>query len=111
MSESLHHISRRRRAMPKLESYPSKRLVIRLLDKLLIIIAIVGPLMALPQLIAVYGTHDADNISVISWSSWALMNLLWLAYGIVHKEKPIIITYILWFIVNGMMAIAPIIFR
>lgn len=111
MSESLHHISRRRRSASRLEDYPSKRLIIRLLDKLLIIIAVVGPLMALPQLIAVYGTGDAHNISFISWGSWALMNLLWLAYGVVHKEKPIIITYSLWFIVNGLMALSPMIFR
>jgi uncharacterized protein with PQ loop repeat len=110
MSDSLHHISKRRRVTSKLEEYPSKRGIIRLLDRLLIIIAVVGPLMALPQLIAIYGSGNAENISSLSWGSWALMNLLWLAYGVVHKEKPIVITYALWFIVNTLMAISPWIF-
>jgi uncharacterized protein with PQ loop repeat len=110
MRDSLEHISKRKRITKKLEEYPSKRFFIRLLDRLLLIIAIIGPIMALPQLIAVYSTQNATNISFLSWGSWALMNLFWLAYGIVHKEKPIIVAYILWFIVNTMMALAPILF-
>lgn len=110
MNSALHHISKRKRVLKKLEEYPSKRFWIRFLDRILIIIAVVGPLMSLPQLLEVYMNQNADNISFLSWSSWAFFNLIWLIYGIVHKERPIIITYTLWFIVNAMMAISVIIF-
>ena len=110
MNSALHHISKRKRVTKKLEIYPSNKFWIRSLDRILVIIAIVGPLMALPQLLTIYLSKNADNISFISWGSWALMNLIWLAYGIVHKEKPIVITYSLWFIVNSLMALAPLIF-
>jgi uncharacterized protein with PQ loop repeat len=53
---------------------------------------------------------NADNIAFLSWASWAFFNLFWLAYGIAHKDKPIIITYILWLIVNTMMAVSVLIF-
>lgn len=110
MNSALHHISKRKRFHQKLEEYPSKKFWIRLLDKFLIAIAVIGPLMAIPQLLDVYMNQNADNISFLSWASWSLFNLFWLAYGIVHREKPIIITYILWFIVNAMMALSALIF-
>ncbi len=110
MNSALHHLSKRKRVNKKLEVYPSPRFFIKWLDKLLILIAVIGPLMALPQLFLVYSAKDATGISALSWGSWAFMNIIWLAYGIVHKEKPIIVTYILWFLVNLLMAIAPFIY-
>jgi len=110
MSSALHHISKRKRVVKKLEDYPSKRFWIRLLDRSLVAIAIIGPLMSLPQLLEVYMNKNADNIAFLSWASWAFFNLFWLAYGIAHKDKPIIITYILWLIVNTMMAVSVLIF-
>ena len=110
MQLELHHLSKRKRIHKKFEEYPSKKFWIRFLDRLLVVIAVVGPLVSIPQLWAVYSTHDAANISFFSWGLWALFNLVWLTYGIVHKEKPIIITYILWFFVNSAMAVAALIF-
>lgn len=110
MHFDLHHLSKRKRLFKKFEKYPSDKKFIRFLDRLLIIIAVVGPIMAIPQLYQVYFYQNAAGISALSWFSWAAMNLIWLTYGFVHKEKPIIITYILWFIVNMMMAVAPFIF-
>ena len=105
MQNALQHISKRKRISNKMDEYPSKKFWIRFLDRLLIIVAVIGPIMALPQLLDVYLTHNAENISFISWGSWAFFNLFWLAYGIVHKEKPIIVTYILWFLMNFSVAI------
>jgi hypothetical protein len=104
-SSGLHHISKRKRVFKKLEEYPSKRFWIRFLDRILIIIAIIGPIMGIPQLWNVFVNHEVVGLSFASWSVWALFNLFWLAYGLVHKEKPIIITYILWFLVNASVAI------
>ena len=110
MTEALHHLSKRKRVHKKLEIYPSNRFWIRFLDKLLLVIAIIGPIMALPQLISVYSAKNAGTLVFSTWASWSFFNLIWLAYGIVHKEKPIIITYILWFIVNASMALAALIY-
>jgi uncharacterized protein with PQ loop repeat len=101
----LHHISKRKRVAKKLEAYPSRKFWIRFLDKLLVIIAIVGPLTALPQVWNVFINKSVVGLALSSWSLWAFFNLFWLAYGFVHKEKPIIITYFLWFLVNASVAI------
>lgn len=105
MQTALHHISRRKRITKKLEEYPSKRFWVRLFDRVLLTIAVIGPLTALPQVWNVYANHAVAGLSLTSWSLWAFFNLFWVMYGFVHKEKPIVITYILWFIMNLSVAI------
>jgi uncharacterized protein with PQ loop repeat len=104
-SSGLLHISKRKRVYKKLEEYPSKKFWIRFLDKMLIMIAIIAPLMGIPQLWNVFINHDVAGLSFTTWSVWAFFNLFWLVYGFVHKVRPIIITYILWFLVNTSVAI------
>lgn len=129
-NEGIHHISKRKRATQnktifaklekdgkdemtkirksvskQMESYPSEKFWIRFLDKLLMIIAVVSPMMAIPQVYEVYGLHAVAGLSFISWASWALFNLPWIAYGFVHKQRPIIIMYILWFLMNASIAV------
>jgi uncharacterized protein with PQ loop repeat len=105
MDSGLHHISKRKRFHQKLEEYPSKKFWIRFFDKLLLIIAIIGPISALPQVWNIYINHNVAGLSLVSWSLWAFFNLFWLAYGFLHKEKPIIVTYALWFLMNASVAI------
>jgi uncharacterized protein with PQ loop repeat len=103
MHSGLRHIHTRNRATKTLEIFPSPRRMVRWLDRALLVIAVIGPLVTIPQIIQVFQTNDSSNISPITWGSYMFFNLFWLAYGIVHKEKPIIITYILWLFANGTM--------
>lgn len=105
MQFDLLDLNIRKRFFKGLDEYPSKKFWIRFLDKALVIIAIVGPLMGVPQLWNVFVNHNVTGLSFVSWSVWAFFNLFWLAYGFIHKVKPIIITYILWFLVNASVAI------
>ena len=54
-------------------------------------VVIIGPLMNLPQLFQIWINKNAGSVSVITWFSFALFSFIWLAYGILHKEKPLII--------------------
>lgn len=72
-----------------------------LLDKAVLIIAFLAPLIELPQLIEIYTKKSAENVSVITWSLFVVFGIPWLIYGIMHKEKPIIILYTLWIIVDA----------
>lgn len=93
-----------------LEAYPSEKFWIALLDKLLMIVAIVSPLMSLPQAYNLYSSQSAGSLSLLSWSSWALFNIPWIIYGFVHKQKPIITMYILWFLMNMSIVIGIILY-
>ena len=100
MNWGIFHLHKRKRVHQKLEKYPHPDKFKRYLDKTLLAVAIIGPIMSLPQIIKIYTLKNAASISTISFSAFAFFNILWLTYGIVHKEKPIIIAYILWLISN-----------
>ena len=110
MRNYLHHISKRKRIHKKLEGYPHKNFWIRFLDRFLVILAIVIPLSTLPQIIRVYSLQSAGDLSLFTWVFWMLGNFPWILYGFVHKDKPIIISFTLWFLVNLSMVIGILIY-
>ena len=101
----LHHISKRKRIHEKHEPYPHPKKMIRWLDKIVLFIAIVGPIANIPQIMKIYVENNISGLSPITWISYLLMAIPWLVYGFVHKEKPIITTYILWSITNLIIVI------
>lgn len=100
-SSGLHHIYRRKQR----GQFPHRKPVIRLLDKALLWIAVIGPLMALPQIAKIYAERNAAGVSLVSWTLFALLNIPWIVYGTVHREKPIIISYCLWLLVNAAVVV------
>ena len=96
----IHHLHKRKRVHKKLENYPHENKWIRFLDKFLIVVAVLGPLIAMPQILQIFITQNATGVSSLSWGLYALFNVPWFVYGIVHKDKPIIISYLLSFIAN-----------
>ncbi len=111
MRDPLHHLHRRKRVTQQFEQYPSPQYGIRFLDRLLIVVAVVAPMTMLPQIIKLYATRDVASFSLTSWALFCVFNLLWLVYGIVHKDKPILISNALWFITQAAIVVAIIIYR
>jgi uncharacterized protein with PQ loop repeat len=96
----LHHMHRRERNSSKLAPYPHPNKWINYLDNLLLAIAVIAPLMNIPQVLRIFMTREAEGVSIISFACFALFDIPWLIYGIVHKAKPIIVAYSLWFLTN-----------
>lgn len=92
------------------EVYPSNKFWIRALDKSLVFIATIGPLTTIPQIWKIFATQSAAGISIFSWASWAILDLPWIFYGILHKDKPIIIAYTLWLITNLAVVIGALLY-
>lgn len=71
-----------------------------IVDKLMLIAAVAHPLSGLPQIIQIYTTQNVQGVSVATWLGFMVLGIVYLYYGILHKLKPIIITQVLWFIVD-----------
>ena len=82
----------------------------RTIDKIVLIAAFLMPLVELPQLFEIYLNKSAENVSLFTWSAFVLFGIPWLAYGIIHKEKPIIILYALWLLVESTIVTGIIIY-
>jgi uncharacterized protein with PQ loop repeat len=101
-----HHLHVRRRTEP----YPARTFALRLLDVLVYVVGILGPLATIPQIVQIYTTHNVSGISFFTWSLYALFDIPWIIYAIAHREPPLIICYVLWFIFNSLVALGVLLY-
>ena len=80
----------------------------KLIDRLVYLAAIVEPLFSLPQAYLIYHDKSAVSVSILAWLGFESMTLIWLWYGIVHKEKMILIYQGLFFVIDGAVLIGAI---
>jgi len=106
----MHHFHKRKRIHLKKEEFPSKNKKVRFLDGLIYVVSVIGPLMTLPQIFKIWVLKNAEGVSFISWGTYTISAGIWLWYGIVHKDKPIIIANILWIIIHLMVVIGILVY-
>lgn len=93
-----------------LEPFPARTASRRLLDRIVFAAGIVGPLASIPQVLKVYLLQDATGLSVVSWGTLAVLDIPWIIYGLVHKERPIIVAYSMWFVINTLVCVGAILY-
>ena len=110
MTNALHHLEIRKRIYQKHEKYPHPNKLKRLVDNLIYFIGIVGPLLALPQAFTIWTTRNAANVSLLSWSGFLVISVFWTIYGVIHKEKPIIVSSSLYTIINAIVVLGILVY-
>ncbi len=100
ISLGLHHFHRRKRIYKKHERYPSPNKWKRRMDRLILLVGIMGPVMTVPQILKIFIERNAASLSLVTFASYLILDFFWLAYGIMHKEKPIIISFAAWMLLN-----------
>jgi uncharacterized protein with PQ loop repeat len=108
MLHNLYHLLLRKRVHLNLEPYPHPVKWKASLDRLIIWVSIFGPFSAIPQVAKIWLEREASGVSVVSWALNFLLACVWLFYGIVHKEKPIIINSSLWMCMHVLVIIGTI---
>lgn len=71
---------------------------------------IVGPLMTLPQLYNIWVLQSAAGVSIMSWSAYLVVAIVWLCYALFHKERPLIVMNGLWIVLDAMVIVGTAIF-
>jgi MtN3 and saliva related transmembrane protein len=81
------------------------------LDKMTFIVGVIGPFTVLPQIYTIFSTHSANGVSLATWALIFIVTFPWILYGIAHKEKSIIVSFILWEAVNLAVVIGVLLYR
>lgn len=79
-------------------------------DKVMFCAAFLYPFTGIPQVIQVIN-GNTDGVSVLSWAGFALFVSIFLIYSIIHKIKPMIITYTMWWIIDVAVVIGVLVHR
>lgn len=113
MLGGLHHLHARHRAAKKRHEspYPHPVKWKRTLDRVMYVVAIITPLLLLPQVYELYTSHDAAGLNLLTWSLLAAVKLLWVLYGIAHRAYPILISNLIFTVIDGLIISGIILFR
>ena len=108
---ALHHLHKRKRSSGRaFHSFPADTRSLRFLDKVVYAAGVIAIIMMFPQLRLIFVEKNAAGLAPITWITLAILNIPWIIYGFVHRERPIILVYILWLIVNSFMFIGAVIY-
>ena len=77
----------------------------KLFDKSMYFLALIAPVMTIPQLIEVWTHHKKAGVSVATWGAYTFVTFLWLIYGILHKEKQLILVNSLLILLDGSIVV------
>jgi hypothetical protein len=81
------------------------------IDKYIYLVAMVGIVMTLPQVYDIWFIHKVAGVSAVSWATYGLMSIIWIAYGLGHKEKVITYSNIVWVFLDFSIVAGVLIFR
>ena len=101
---------RKRVSSRNLEPYPARSPGLRFLDTVVIAAGIIGPLSTIPQILKIYLLKNATGVSAFSWGMWALLDIPWIMYGIMHRDRAIRTTYFMWFLANGVVFVGALLY-
>jgi uncharacterized protein with PQ loop repeat len=96
----MHHFHKRKRAQIKHKKYREPDKWKRFMDKAIYVVGIIGPIMTIPQLTKIWVEKNAAGVSVISWAAYLVTGIFWFIYAMMHKEKPLIMTYAIWIVLE-----------
>ena len=88
----------------------SKKYSANLLDRFIYLIAFAGPVMTIPQIYDIWVVRQL-SVNTVTWGSYLFIGVVWLCYGLVHKEKPIIFSNLLGIITTGLVFLGAVLFK
>jgi MtN3 and saliva related transmembrane protein len=76
-------------------------------DEFMVLAGLVSPIATIPQVIKVFATHteQASGQSLITWAVYTALAALWVLYGAMKRELPIVIGNGLGIIMYGLVTI------
>lgn len=86
----------------KKKYFPAKKYELNILDRVMYVVALLGPVMTLPQIYDIWIKRNS-SLNVVTWGGYLTIGFMWLFYGLVHKEKMIIFSNMIGIVTTGLV--------
>jgi MtN3 and saliva related transmembrane protein len=80
-------------------------------DRGAVIVGIIAPLSTIPQIVQIYTSQSAEDLSLGTWGLFIAFGLFWLLYGAVHRSLPLVLTNALWLLCYGAVVFGAVLYR
>lgn len=74
-------------------------------ERFMLVFATVEPIATIPQIVEIWSNNNTAGVSLVTWFFYALTSCIWLAYGIIRKDKPLMVSGILWVTSQGLVVL------
>ncbi len=106
MHQAYHHIIKHRKSSFRDRGGKKDRYHLKeILDSLVYISALFGAILNIPQLARIWIDREISGVSTVTWIGFLLGSSFWLFYGIVHREKPIILANAVYVCIQLMIVV------
>lgn len=75
------------------------------LETFVLAMGIIEPLFVLPQAYNVWVKQETAGVSLATWVFFTIAAIIWLIYGVSIKNRPIIVSYALYAILNSVLVL------
>jgi len=89
----------------------SRSLTRTLFDDGMYAVALVTPVLTLPQLVLIWTNRQTAGVSLVTWAAYTVMSGVWLIYGLLQRQKPLILSQACLFVVDFAVVLGVVIFR
>lgn len=103
MSRTNHAIKDKHARAPQSHRAPSRS--VRWVDNTTFVVAILEPLITIPQAVVIFRTHTAAGVSLSTWVGYEILTVVWLWYAIVHRNKMVFIYQGLFMVIQTFVII------
>jgi len=110
MNFGLHHLFKKVRGVETHEIENNEALK-NFMNKFIFFVGGFGAAVIVPQVTRIWFSKDVDGVSLTTWAGFSIASIFWLIYGLVHKEKPIIYTNIVVFILDFLIVLGILLHR
>jgi uncharacterized protein with PQ loop repeat len=80
------------------------------LDYVLYVFMIATPLFELPQAWDIYSTHSAQDVSITTWGFFWFVNIAWIIYALRNKLRILVVTYLLYAVIEMAIVVGIILY-
>ncbi|HSW65670.1 MAG TPA: hypothetical protein VLI54_00840 [Bacillota bacterium] len=82
----------------------------RFINKAIIAVAATQPLGTIPQIVTVFQHRDGSSLSISSWAIYILFDFMWLWYGVVEKQKAVIVSAVMFTLMEGAVLLGALLY-
>lgn len=106
----MQHVAARKRVYTSLSPFPHPSGFRRYFDYLMYAVGTLAPLALVPQVTEIYRSQSADEFALLTWATLMGINLLWIAYASLHRERAVLVANAGMFLMNGAVVLGIFIF-
>lgn len=82
----------------------------KVIDHIIILVAVLEPMLVLPQALHIFRSRYAEGVSILTWSGLSLLTAIWAWYAYEHNERMVLLYQGLFLMFNSFVMLGALLY-